>query len=87
VILLSQSSSIGFDFVIFTTIIGFDFSTLVRLIAFDFHKAIRVIAFDFHKNKLVLQAPRCAACGDLWKRKKRRAAYGFRWSPLGPSKT
>lgn len=27
VILLSESSSIDFDFVIFTTIIGFDFST------------------------------------------------------------
>ncbi len=75
-ILLSESNNIGFNFVIFTTIIGFDFSTLVRL-----------IAFDFHKNKLVLQAARCAACGDLWKRKKRRAAYGFRWSPLGPFKT
>jgi hypothetical protein len=86
VILLSTSGIIGFDFVIFTTIIGFDFSTYVQLIAFDFHKIIRIIAFVFHKNKFVLLAPRCAACGGLWKRKKRHEAFGFRWNPLEPTK-
>jgi hypothetical protein len=54
VILLSESSNIDFDFVIFTTIIGFDFSTFVRL-----------IAFDFHKIKFILQSPQPAAFGGL----------------------
>jgi hypothetical protein len=68
--LFSSLSVIGFDFIIFTTIIGFDFSTFVRL-----------IAFDFHKIKFILPSPQPAACGDLWKRKKRHEAYGFRWNP------
>ena len=51
-ILFSEFSIIGFDFVIFTTTIGFDFSTFLRLIAFDFHKTIRIIAFVFHKTSL-----------------------------------
>jgi hypothetical protein len=71
VILLTTSSIFGFDFVIFTTIIGFDFSTFVRL-----------IAFDFHKNKLVLLAPRCAACGGLWTRKTPGAVFVYRYKTL-----
>jgi hypothetical protein len=64
VILLSESSSIGFDF----------------------HKTIRIIAFVFHKNKLVLLAPRCAACGGLWTRKTLRTAFGSRLNPLETNK-